>query len=469
MTRIQIDRMRRQKRGSHRKKGYVLASIAALLLFSSLVYLATPSSVIPAPQTPATVLYASHNPITISGNSGFNGLNVSTGISWGSGTADDPYIIEGWDIDISSSSADGIDIQNSNVHFVIRDCYIHGGSLAMFPLFGIYLFNVSNGNISNNTLSTNEAGLVLNEADNNLISNNSASSNGAGIYLWAECDYNVITNNVASPGNSRGIQLSKSTNNTIEGNNCSYNSLDGILLETFSTDNTLDNNTCSHETQFGIYINDYSNRNMITNNTCDHSTNAGIYVYTSNNTVIIGNNASNNDQFGVDLNWYAKGSTVVNNTITANKQYGIRLTRASNNVISGNFVANNTHYAVYVFNAASANNRIWNNTFYHNNGSGDTYIQSKNQALDSGGVNWWNSTNGYGNYWADWTTPDLVFRFGIVDLPYNITGTRHAQDSYPLTSPEVSAPPIPEFSGVLIPIVGLMLVAFVFGRTRSKP
>jgi hypothetical protein len=46
---------------------------------------------------------------------------------------------------------------------------------------------------------------------------------------------------------------------------------------------------------------------------------------------------------------------------------------------------------------------------------------------------------------------------------------RHSQDFYPLTSSEVSAPPIPEFSDFIVPIVGLMLVALIFTQARKKP
>jgi hypothetical protein len=57
---------------------------------------------------------------------------------------------------------------------------------------------------------------------------------------------------------------------------------------------------------------------------------------------------------------------------------------------------------------------------------------------------------------------------GIVDAPdYFIDGSAGANDSYPLTTRSI-LPVIPEFSEIIVPIAGLMLIALIFGRTRKK-
>ncbi|MBU3902481.1 MAG: right-handed parallel beta-helix repeat-containing protein, partial [Candidatus Thermoplasmatota archaeon] len=60
-----------------------------------------------------------HEPIHIYGNDDFTEEN---GVVNGSGTESDPYIIEGWDIDASQGSNAGIEIRNTNVYFIIRNC-----------------------------------------------------------------------------------------------------------------------------------------------------------------------------------------------------------------------------------------------------------------------------------------------------------------------------------------------------------
>lgn len=67
------------------------------------------------------------NPILINGNAGFTPAN---GVTSGSGTESNPYVIEGWDI--NASSANGIEIRNTTAYFVIRNCYVHNGGIGGF-------------------------------------------------------------------------------------------------------------------------------------------------------------------------------------------------------------------------------------------------------------------------------------------------------------------------------------------------
>jgi parallel beta-helix repeat protein len=110
---------------------------------------------------------------------------------------------------------------------------------------------------------------------------------------------------------------------------------------------------------------------------------------------------------------------------------------SNNNEVSRNLFYNNGGAGVYIL--SSSGNHIWNNTFIGNNGANDTYNVSHAQAYYIGTDNWWNSTNGYGNYWSDWTKPDANHD-GIVDQPYNIAGGAGAKDYYPLATPPVPIP-----------------------------
>ncbi|MCK4456280.1 MAG: right-handed parallel beta-helix repeat-containing protein [Thermoplasmata archaeon] len=91
--------------------------------------------------------HAPHAPIFIDGNGDFTPDN---GVTGGSGTVSDPYIIEGWEI--NASTGHGIEIRRTDAHFVIRDVNIHDGFYGDWPQYaGIHLWNVSNGSIEQST------------------------------------------------------------------------------------------------------------------------------------------------------------------------------------------------------------------------------------------------------------------------------------------------------------------------------
>jgi parallel beta-helix repeat protein len=261
--------------------------------------------------------YVKRTPIYISGNTNFTTAN---GVVGGSGSEFDPYVIANWDIDASQSV--GIYIQDANAHFVLTNCYIHGGSTGVNDQIGIILNNCSRG----------------------LLISNLCSDNLGGISLEGSSKDNILINNLCSSNSQYGIVLHFSDNNTLDGNKCSHNGRFGIIVES-SNNNIVRNNAILHNSLFGVSIDpDYPN----------HHTSMG--------------------------------------------------------------------------------NRLWNNTLIDNNGAVDNFDLAHVQANDSGNGNWWNSTNGYGNYWSDWTTPDSDHD-GVVDVPYVIAGNTSTKDLYPLVAP----------------------------------
>lgn len=114
-----------------------------------------------------------HDPIYIEGNDDFIPAN---GVTSGSGTAGDPYIIESWSINVRE--ANGIEIKDTNAHFIIRNCNVHGVGTHT----GIYFYNVKNGKIKNVVNDNNFHGIYFYDSSNNLIQNCVSENNvGKGI------------------------------------------------------------------------------------------------------------------------------------------------------------------------------------------------------------------------------------------------------------------------------------------------
>ncbi|MFX1420541.1 MAG: hypothetical protein ACFE9N_16715, partial [Promethearchaeota archaeon] len=94
----------------------------------------------------------------------------------GTGTLQDPYIIENVTID-GQGVGSCIKISNSNEHFIIRNCtLLHSGS-AFSVDAGIYLFDVFYGVLIENTCSLNANGILLENSEHNIISNNNTNEN----------------------------------------------------------------------------------------------------------------------------------------------------------------------------------------------------------------------------------------------------------------------------------------------------
>lgn len=306
-----------------------------------------------------------HAPIAIVGNSAFTPAN---GVSWGSGTQANPYIIENWEID--ASSADGIAIKGTTAYFVIRNCYIYNG---MGANNGIYLSNVANGTIQNNTSRDRYRGIRLENSTQCLLTGNTVTNTHHGISLASASSYNTIVGNNCSNNNlgptlySVGIYLYNATHNTIS-NNVADNNYDGIYFEANADYNLADNNVCEHNAFCGLAI-DNANNNTLSNNSSNY-----------------------NDR-------------------------GINLNVASNNLITNNTCSNNIG-GIYSYSSPS-------NTIILNS------LNNSDNAHDSG-TNAWDN-NGKGNYWSDWqppTHPDSNGD-GIVDAPRLIAGGSN-QDRYPL-------------------------------------
>jgi parallel beta-helix repeat protein len=207
--------------------------------------------------------FINHDPILIDGNENFTDTAIAEGWS-GDGSLSRPYIIEGLNID-SSPRGTSISISNTDRYFEILNCLLSGEA-------GIYLSNVKNGAIINNTLK------------NALGGNNERS----GIAITHESSYNTVTNNTFF-----NIEFPLVVNgyvNLIEYNQL-YDNINGIFVR--GNNNTISNNTVQDAGGgFGLEIGN-SDSNTISHNLLIQN-NGGINLENSNNSKIIGNIIVNN-------------------------------------------------------------------------------------------------------------------------------------------------------------------------------
>jgi len=161
--------------------------------------------------------------IFIDGHGTFTAKAISEGWS-GDGSLYDPYIIENYTI--RAISEHGIEIRNTNLHFIIRNVSITNGRSNYYH--GFYLYNVTNGILKNNTADNNLAGFLLVDSDNNTFIDNEANNNLHGFRFW-HSNINTLTNSTVNSNLEYGIYLDNSNYNDITRNILFFNEIGGIF------------------------------------------------------------------------------------------------------------------------------------------------------------------------------------------------------------------------------------------------
>jgi parallel beta-helix repeat protein len=414
--------------------------------------------------------YITRSPIIITSNADF----VSQGFP-GNGTAEDPYVIAGYNITTTETC---IGIRNTDAYFVIRDCLLKGEMLG-----GVHLRDVNHGEIRNNTiLGGAYFGVHLQSSSDNIVVNNTISAiyaYGDGVYISSSSD-NTLVNNTIS-GYDHGVHLRSSSDNTLSSNifvnNGIYifgfeveywkhnittdNLVNGKPLGYFwnGTSGTIDGTqygqailaNCTGVTvEDGVFINasvgiqlGYSSYCSLMNNILSGN-DKGVYISFSSNNTLVSNSISGNSHFGVVLA-YSSDNTLMNNNISGNHADGVYIVSSSNNTLVNNTISGNSQYGVHL--SSSSNNTLVNNNISANHADGvyicfssDTNFIYLNviadnddgNAIDGGTDNHWNIT-GRGNYWSDHTGTGV----------YHIPGGAGSIDYYPfIYPPETTTPTI---------------------------
>jgi len=301
-------------------------------------------------------------PIDIDGNDALDTLcsaDGTDGSSWSSA-----HVIENCVIDASKYNS-CIKIKNTDRYLIIKKCTVINSKIG-FPSAdgGIKLVNCTNVNITNCRVNNNFYGICLFESKNNT--------------LWG--------NNV-SYNNRNGIYLYQSNNNTLLGNNALRNNESGIYLE-YSYNNIFLNNIVMNNSDDGIFL-ERANNNILSGNLVSNNSDDGISLERANNNILSGNLVSNNSDDGIDL-YLANNSIISNNNAFYNKFNGIRLRCSDNNTISGNNASYNGNLDYYCYGIklsdSDYNEVYWNSLDYN-------YYNTEKSIFDSGKDNYIHDNN----------------------------------------------------------------------------
>jgi len=301
--------------------------------------------------------YSERDTIHIDGDEEFETKVEKEGWS-GSGTEDEPFVIDGYTIDGGEKNSP-ISIENVGSYFVVKNNKLFNANRSKEAISGhsgIYLSNTENGRIYENKLELNSFGILMENSYRNTIENNTALNNHVGIRL-SSSNENIIRNNdarkISHPTYDEGIYLEESENNSLL-NNRVVNNHDGLLLYN-SNRNLLRNNNASYNTRglrldesefneinggnlwknsaFGLYVfgsdeNEFLQIESVSNT-------HGAYLRSSERNLLMANHIKHNRGTGIRFS-FSDRNNAINNTVSENGGDGLSLYSSQNHTISGN-------------------------------------------------------------------------------------------------------------------------------------
>ncbi len=377
-----------------------------------------------------------HSPIHIIGNDEFTHEN---GVTGGSGTENDPYIIENLSIDGNGLLGSGIHIENTTAYFVIRNCSITNFYSPSDYLKGILFNNVENGRIENTITSRNHIGIRIEDSKlinlYSIISSGRKTSNAWGISL-RDCD-NISIQESECYDKERGLSIYSCSDITVKRSSFHDNLEYGVYIgeQNHDTMRIQIENCCIYSNDYdGIWINGedlHPSYSVIKD--CEIYNNGwgfigyGIDIDRFSNNVIencsIYNHSDDTNLFCTGLNlggWISLGQLCQDNLILYcdiyNNEIGILLVSTFRIRLERNKIFNNSDSGVDL--EIFAYGKIQYNNFENNGFENSTYntmcIASQQSFIDFR-YNWWNDADGPTKYLA------LGWPWAVVQIPIKRT------------------------------------------------
>jgi len=334
-----------------------------------------------------------HAPIFIDENSDFT--------SWpGEGSVEQPYIIAGL---LINGSTPAINITGTDVHFVIKDCWLTSASLSVIELnsvthgrvlnntilsgekgvaayhssdltiydnlfysfswAGVYMEDCSLSTLENNNCTTCFVGLHIEQSNNIFVEDNYCTGCLGGVEIYLECEEITVFNNTLTD-NDVGIGLYLDcTNNIIDSNNCTMNSVYGVYSQ-----NCQDNVILSNygRGQIGDIVLENCTSHTIRENDCGETTGAGpdmvasIALYNTNGSIVT-DNYIENSFICIEMKWGSSYNEILNNTCFYYAGGVVTWFGALSNTITNNTCDGNGAGEVDIFVQESSYNTITEN------------------------------------------------------------------------------------------------------------
>lgn len=313
---------------------------------------------------------STHAPISINGDSDFTAAN---GVTGGSGTSDDPYVIAGWTI--TPVSTPGILVENTGVYFTIREVTVQGsqstnGNGVVFAGNAHADLEKSQVQVDYGTSGSPTAAVWISLTSDVVLSGNNLNSPNIGVMISSSSWITIVDNLII--GNTNGLKGDSFSNLTVTGNTVAGEQ--AMEFSNFSGAELSANQLA--QSSGGLQITGCDMVNIESNSMGRHAD--SLYVGNCNNVTVSQNDFPGqcpniwscgdwNSPSEHDIMLVGAGNVVVQSNSIAFASVGLLLTPDSTgNQFIGNNIASNS-CGVSASQATLDQNTFANNIFQNNN------------------------------------------------------------------------------------------------------
>lgn len=321
------------------KRKWIAATIMSVFLISLVLVMVSQHT------TPHERLPTNISPILIDAESDFD---AEHGVVRGSGIISDPYVIEGWQIDVSRDcperSCTGIVVQNANASFVIRNVIIRGGIYDN----GIRFSGVKNARLESVLVESGGDGISVVASINVTLFRNVVVGDDRGIFVTQSHDVWVCASSISL--GVQGIVVEDASRISLLDNILTGNKANGVLF-LHVTNSTLEGNTITETSFRGIAL--FNSSDIVASrNRIVGSGEECLYVASGGRTSMIQNEVSNCEWAGVSV--YKSDENLVKDNLVARTPSGVLFSDSSRNVAAFNSVTD-TGWGITIASDSDAN------------------------------------------------------------------------------------------------------------------
>jgi parallel beta-helix repeat protein len=275
-------------------------------------------------------------------------FDAGHGVIGGSGTVSNPYLIEGWQINVSLACPEGpcagIIVQDATVSFAIENVTVRGGVHDN----GIWLASIKNARVESTSIVTGGDGIHVEASTNVTLSGNTVAEADTGIFLTQSQGVLVYANSLVR--GTQGIVIEDSSRISLLGNILNSNNANGFLF-LHVTDSTIEGNMISETAFRGIALFNSSDI-MASGNRILRSGEDCLYITLGGGTSVVQNEVSNCTWTGVSV--YRSDENVVKGNLVRATPSGVVVSDSSWNVVASNTVTD-TEWGITVESDSHAN------------------------------------------------------------------------------------------------------------------